>query len=150
MSSFFCVVLDIHDRLWINLEIRDESQLSWTMLTFCNDYIYKRWHESLNIRGQHLPNDIRNDDICDSERILNLIPIANLSWIISALFLNEIGKPMQHVQSVGRVRCRKSMYKSHGEMERGSLLVTRWLTESYAYQSWQSVMNLNFSTAQLH
>ncbi len=26
------------------------------------------------------------------------------------------------------------------EMERGGLLVTRWLTESSAYQPWQSIM----------
>ena len=62
-----------------NLEIKAESQLTWTMVTLCNDQIKKRWHESLNIRGQHLPKDIRNNEICDSERILNLIPLENLS-----------------------------------------------------------------------
>ena len=82
MSSALCVVWENYGRLWINLEIKAEWQLSWTMVALCNDQIKKRWHESLNIRGQHMPNNIRNDEICDLERILYLIPLENLSWII--------------------------------------------------------------------
>ncbi len=44
MSSFFCVVWENHGRLWINLEIKAESQLSWTMVTLCNDQIKEKWH----------------------------------------------------------------------------------------------------------
>ena len=83
-SSFFSV-WENHSRLWRNLEIKTESQLSWTMVTLCNDQIKERWHESLNIRGQHLQNDIRNNEIYDSERIINLIPLEDLRWIIFSI-----------------------------------------------------------------
>ncbi len=36
----------------------------------------------LRVTNHEYPNDIRNDEICDLERILKLIPLENLSFSI--------------------------------------------------------------------
>ena len=65
--AVFLCCLENHGRLWINLEIKAESWLSWTMVALCNDQIKERW------------------PICDPKRILNLIPLGNLSWIMFSI-----------------------------------------------------------------